>query len=81
MVMGLLLYVGRQLQPFSTFCLLVYRTVLQIVRRLRGRKHHNCLFCDKRTIFTGSSPFNMTIYIRYGGISKINPDSLKFKIS
>ena len=52
-----------------------------VVRRLRGRKHHNCSFCDKRTIFTGSSPFNMTIHIRYGGISEINPDSRKFKIS
>ena len=52
-----------------------------IVRRLRGRKHHNCSFCDKRTIFTGTSPFNMTIHIRYGGISEINPDSRKFKIS
>ena len=48
-----------------------------IVRRLRGRKHHNCSFCDK----TGSSPFNITIHIRYGGISEINPDSRKFKIS
>ena len=46
-----------------------------VVRRLRGRKHHNCSFCDKRTIFTGSSPFNMTIHIRYGGILEINPDS------
>ena len=52
-----------------------------IVRRLRGRKHHKCSFCDKRTIFTGSSPFNMTIHIRYGGMSAINPDSRKFKIS
>ena len=53
----------------------------QLVRRLKGRKHHNCSFCDKRTIFTGSSPFNMTIHIRYGGISEINPDSRKFQIS
>ena len=52
-----------------------------IVRRLRGRKHHKCSFCDKRTIFTESSPFNMTIHIRYGGMSAINPDSRKFKIS
>ena len=50
-------------------------TARHIVRWLRGRKHHNCSFCDKRTIFTGSSPFNMTIHIRYGGISEINPDS------
>ena len=52
-----------------------------LVRGLRGRKHHNCSFCDKRTIFTGSSPFDMTIHIRYGGISEINPDSRKCKIS
>ena len=49
-----------------------FSSKLILVRRLRGRK---------RTIFTGSSPFNMTIHIRYGGISEINPDSRKFKIS
>ena len=58
-----------------------FSSKLILVRRLRGRKHHNCSLCDKRTIFTGSSPFNMTIHIRYGGISEINPDSRKFKIS
>ena len=55
-------------------------TIHQIVWRLRGQKHHNCSFCDKRTIFTGSSPFNITIHIRYGGISEITltAENLKF---
>ena len=47
----------------------------------RAVKRNNCSFCDKSTIFTGSLPFNMTIYITYGGISEINPHCRKFKIS
>ena len=47
----------------------------------RAVKRNNCSFCDKSTIFTKSLPFNMTIYIAYGGISEINPHCRKFKIS
>ena len=47
----------------------------------RAVKRNNCSFCDKSTIFTRSLPFNMTIYITYGGISEINPHGRKFKIS
>ena len=43
-------------------------------------KKNDCSFCDKSTIFTGSLPMNMTIHIRYGGISEINPDNRKFDI-
>ena len=42
-------------------------------------KKNNCSFCDKSTIFTGRLFLNMTIRIRYGGISEINPDNRKFK--
>ena len=44
-------------------------------------KRNNCSFCDKSTIFTRSLPFNMTIYITYGGISEINPHCRKLKNS
>ena len=47
----------------------------------RAVKRNNCSFCDKSTIFTRSLPFNMKIYITYGGISEINPHCRKFKIS
>ena len=47
----------------------------------RAVKRNNCSICDKSTIFTRSLPFNMTIYITYGGISEINPHCRKFKIS
>ena len=47
----------------------------------RAVKRNNCSFCDKSTMFTRSLPFNMTIYITYGGISEINPHCRKFKMS
>ena len=42
-------------------------------------KRNNCSFCDKSIMLTGSLPITMTIHIRYGGISEINPDSRKFE--
>ena len=60
----------------------VYSQVeLQQTYDSRAVKRNNCSFCDKSTIFTRSLPFNMTIYITYGGISEINPHCRKFKIS
>ena len=41
----------------------------------------NCAFCEESPVFPGNTDFDITMNIRYGGISKINADNLKFGFS
>jgi hypothetical protein len=41
----------------------------------------NCAFCEESPVFPRNTDFDITMNIRYGGISEINADDLKFGFS